>query len=177
MSSKPVQLRARGAREARGGVGVIWNAAQIKFFQLSIRNRLPHKLHCEAGRFRLRLQMSEKWLVLLPWMRGERFPAPSAAFPDAGRTHPHAGTGGYVRKARFPLAAPRNSAHFRRFSPRFSLQHGRSTHHLAPSPDPRADFFAVHSRRTRGPRAFAHPPNTYSRAGPAICMGTRRTVC
>ena len=115
MSSKPVQLRARGAREARGGVGVIWNAAQIKFFQLSIRNRLPHKLHCEAGRFRLRLQMSEKWLVLLPWMRGGRFPAPSAAFPDAARTRHHAGTGGDARETRRPLAAPRNSAHFRRF--------------------------------------------------------------
>ena len=127
MSSKPVQLRAWGAREARGGVGMTWNAVKIKFFQLSIRNRLPHKLHCEAGRFRLRLQMSEKWLVLLPWMRGERFPAPSAAFPDAGRTHPHAGTGGYVRKARFPPLRPCDSA---QISPRFSLQHGQ---HARPS--------------------------------------------
>ena len=122
MSSKPVQLRARGAREARGGVGMTWNAVKIKFFQLSIRNRLPHKLHCEAGRFRLRLQMSEKWLVLLPWMRGERFPAPSAAFPDASRTRPRAGTGGIARVPRFPPLRPCDSA---QISPRFSLQHGQ----------------------------------------------------
>ena len=132
MSPNPVQLRARGARDPRGGVGMIWNAAQMNFFHLSIRNRLPHKRSAKSSRFRssrLRIKKERKMTCCGAVGAGEMLPGAIRGASDADRTHAGAGAGGGTRETTPPRAAPQNSA---QCSPHFSPQHGQHATQLPP---------------------------------------------
>ena len=105
MSPNPVQLRARGARDPRGGVGMIWNAAQMNFFHLSIRNRLPHKRSAKSSRFRssrLRIKKERKMTCCGAVGAGEMLPGAIRGASDADRTHAGAGAGGGTRETTPP---------------------------------------------------------------------------